>query len=194
MENPLEVLSHVTRTLEEHGIAYVVVGSFASSMRGLYRATADIDIVADLRPEQVRLLVESLQEKFYIDEQAVRRAVSRRGSFNAIHFDAVFKVDVFVAKDDDFTRQQLARRRAEKVALDAPQEIYVATAEDTILAKLLWYRSGGEVSRTQWSDVLGVAGTQGSGLDVEYLREWAGRLEVSDLLERLLEEAGLGRS
>jgi predicted nucleotidyltransferase len=194
MENPFEVLSHVTRALEEQGVAYVVVGSFASSMRGLYRATADIDLVADLRPAHVRPLVEALQEKFYIDEQAVRRAVSLRGSFNAIHFDAVFKVDIFVAKDDDFTRQQLARRRAEKITPDAPQEIYVATAEDTILAKLLWYRSGGEVSRTQWSDVLGIVGTQGSELDLEYLREWAGRLEVSDLLERLLEEAGLGRA
>ena len=191
MDNPFEVLSQVTRALEELDITYVVVGSFASSMRGLYRSTADIDIVADLQPAQVRPLVEALQEKFYIDEQAVRRAVSLHGSFNAIHFDAVFKVDVFVAKDDDFTQQQLARRRAEKIAPDAPQEVYVATAEDTILAKLLWYRSGGEVSRVQWSDVLGIAGTQGSGLDVEYMREWAGRLEVSDLVGRLLEEAGL---
>lgn len=194
MENPFEVLSHVTRALEEQGVAYVVVGSFASSMRGLYRATSDIDLVAALQPAHVRSLVEALQEKFYIDEQAVRRAVSMRGSFNAIHFDAVFKVDIFVAKDDDFTRQQLARRRAERATPDAPQEIFVATAEDTILAKLSCYRSGGEVSRAQWSDVLGIAGTQGSGLDVEYLREWAGRLEVSDLLERLLEEAGFGRA
>lgn len=193
MENPFEVLSHVTRALEDQGVAYVVVGSFASSMRGLYRATADIDLVADLQPAHARPLVEALRDKFYIDEQAVRRAVSRRGSFNAIHLDAVFKVDIFVAKDDDFTRQQLARRRAEKPTPDAPQEIYVATAEDTVLAKLLWYRSGGEVSSKQWSDVLGVAGTQGSGLDIEYMREWAGRLDVSDLLERLLGEAGLGR-
>src|ERR1051325_4973171 len=108
MENPFEVLSHVTRALEELGVAYAVVGSFASSMRGLHRFSADIDILADLQPAHIRPLVEALQDKFYIDEQAVRRAVSLRGSFNAIHFDAVFKVDVFVAKDDDFTRQQLA--------------------------------------------------------------------------------------
>jgi hypothetical protein len=137
MESPFEVLSQFTRALEDHGVVYVVVGSFASSMRGLYRTTADIDIVADLRTEQVRPLVTALQEKFYIDERAVRRAVSRHGSFNAIHFDAVFKVDVFVSRDDEFSRQQLARRRAEKIAPDAPQEIYVATAEDTIEAGLV---------------------------------------------------------
>ncbi|HEX8501685.1 MAG TPA: DUF6036 family nucleotidyltransferase [Pyrinomonadaceae bacterium] len=190
MEGPLEVLSQVTRALEEYGVTYVVVGSFASSMRGLYRTTADIDIVADIRPEHVRPLVTALQEKFYVDEQAVRRAVTRHGSFNAIHFDAVFKVDVFVARDDEFGRQQLARRRAEKITPEAAQEFYVATAEDTILAKLLWYRSGGEVSRVQWADMLGVIGTQGVALDVEYLREWADRLGVQDLLEKLLAEAG----
>ena len=186
MESPLEVLSQVTRALEDHGVVYVVVGSFASSMRGLYRATADIDIVADLRPEQVHPLVTALQGKFYIDEQAVGRAVVRQSSFNAIHLDAVFKVDVFVTRDDDFSRQQLARRRAEKITSDTPQEIYVATAEDTILAKLLWYRSGGEVSKVQWADVLGIIGTQGAGLDIEYLREWGDRLAVRDLLEQAL--------
>jgi hypothetical protein len=186
MEGPYEVLALVARALEDLGVAYAVVGSFASSMRGLYRTTADVDIVADLRPEHVHPLVQALQEKFYVDEQAVRRALSRHGSFNAIHFDAVFKVDIFIPKPDDFSRQQLARRRAEKMTPDAPQEIYVATAEDTILAKLLWYRSGGEVSRVQWADVLGVVGTQGDGLDFEYLREWAGRLGVRDLLDKVL--------
>lgn len=186
MESPFEVLALVARALEDLGVAYAVVGSFASSMRGLYRATADVDIVVDLQPEQVCPLVQALQEKFYIDEQAVRRAVSRHGSFNAIHFDAVFKVDIFIPKPDDFSRQQLARRRAEKMTPDAPQEIYVATAEDTILAKLLCYRSGGEVSRVQWADVLGVVGTQGAGLDFEYLREWADRLDVRDLLDKIL--------
>ena len=187
MENPFEVLSQVASALNEHDIAYVVVGSFASSMRGLYRTTADIDLVADLQAEHIRPLVEALQDRFYIDEQAVRRAVSRHSSFNAIHFDAVFKVDIFVPPDDDdFSRQQLARRRAEKIAPDVEQEIYVATAEDSILAKLLWYRKGGEVSRVQWADVLGIVGTQGAALDVEYLKVWADKLGVRDLLEKVL--------
>jgi hypothetical protein len=120
----------------------------------------------------------------------VRRAVERRGSFNAIHYDAIFKIDFFVAGRDDFTRQQLARRRAERMSPDAPQEIYVATAEDTVLAKLLWYRAGGAVSRAQWNDVLGIFGAQGAGLDAAYLREWAERLGVTDLLEQTLRAAG----
>lgn len=34
--------------------------------------------------------------------------------------------------------------------------IFVATAEDTILSKLAWYRLGGEVSDRQWNDILGI--------------------------------------
>lgn len=186
METPLAVLIEISRVLEELDIAYVVVGSFASSMRGLYRATADVDIVADINLDQVTPLMAALQENFYLDEQAVRRAVTQHRSFNAIHFDSVFKLDVFIPSESDFSRQQLSRRQLERVSTDDSQGIYVATAEDTILAKLNWYRAGGEVSSTQWSDVLGIIGTQGSDLDIEYLREWADRWNVRDLVEKAL--------
>jgi predicted nucleotidyltransferase len=186
METPFAVLSEITRALEEMGIAYVVVGSFASSMRGLYRATADVDIVADIKADQIKSLVTALQENFYLDEQAVRRAVAQHRSFNAIHFDSVFKVDIFIPPESDFSRQQLINRQLEKLAPDVERGIYVATAEDSILAKLSWYRAGGEISDTQWSDVLGIIGMQGEHLDFEYLREWAAKLKVLDLLEKAL--------
>ena len=186
METPFSVLAEIARILEEQGIAYVVVGSFASSMRGAYRATADIDIVADIQPEQVAPLVSALQATFYVDEQAVRRAAMRHGSFNAIHLDAIFKVDVFIPPADGFGRQQLARRQWEQIAPDMLSGLYVTTAEDSILSKLLWYRAGGAVSQAQWADVLGIIGAQGAELDVEYLREWADRIGVRELLARAL--------
>jgi hypothetical protein len=65
-----------------------------------------------------------------------------------------------------------------------------ASPEDTVLAKLEWYRLGGEVSERQWRDVLGVLRARGSQLDLEYMRKWAGELHVGDLLERGLQEAG----
>lgn len=190
MENPLAVLAQVTRALETQGIAYVVVGSFASSMRGVYRATGDIDIVADIKPTQIKPLVTDLQASFYVDEQAVRRAVARSGSFNAIHLAAIFKIDVFIPPADGFGRQQLARRQLEKVTLDTEQEVYVATAEDIIIGKLLWYRAGGEVARAQWTDVLGIIGAQGMSLDVAYLRAWADRVGVCASLEEALSAKG----
>ena len=188
METPFTVLLQVAHALENQNIVYTVVGSIASSMRGVYRATNDADIIADIQPHQIESLVETLKENFYIDEQAVRQAVARHRSFNIIHFEAVFKVDIFIPPATDFSRQQLARRRIERVAPDSPEQIYVATAEDTLLGKLLWYRSGGEISNTQWRDVLGIIGAQGAHLDFDYLREWANRLGVHDLLKQALEE------
>jgi hypothetical protein len=188
VESLFKVLSRVVSVLDQQGITYVLVGSFASSMHGMYRATADIDIVADVRSEQVIPLLAALQEDFYVDEHAVRKAIDRRQSFNAIHFDSVFKVDIFIPKADEFSRMELQRRELKKLAVDVEQMVYVATAEDTIIAKLRWYDSGGRVSSNQWNDVIGIIGASSSILDVAYLRDWAERLGVTELLDQAFEE------
>ncbi|HEV2834350.1 MAG TPA: hypothetical protein VGW58_03480 [Pyrinomonadaceae bacterium] len=185
---PISVLSLITSTFETLKIRYVLVGSFASSMYGLYRATADIDILADIRAEHVGPLHEALKEAFYVDELAMRNAIARRQSFNAIHYDSVFKVDLFVASDDAFATAQLERRQLRKLSPDLTEEVYVATAEDTVLAKLRWFRAGNESSQNQWNDVLGILAVLKGGLDTTYLRRWAERLDVTDLLQRALDE------
>ncbi len=65
------------------------------------------------------------------------------------------------------------------------------TSSDIVLAKLEWYRLGGEVSDRQWQDVIGVLAVQAEGLDLDYLRRWAEQLGVRNLLERALAEARL---
>ncbi len=65
---------------------------------------------------------------------------------------------------------------------------YVASPEDTLLAKLEWYRQGGEVSERQWRDVLGVLKVQAENLDFDYLQSMAEELNVKDLLDRALEK------
>ena len=188
MDLPLTVLSQVTATLDQQNISYVLVGSFASSIHGMYRSTADIDILADIHPEQIHPLLVALQNSFYLDEHAMRDAVDQGRSFNAIHFDSVFKVDIFVARSDEFALSQLNRRQLRKISPDKNEVVYVATPEDTILAKLRWYRAGHETSNTQWNDVLGVLGTSCNYLDAEHLRTWAERLGVLDLLQRALDD------
>ncbi|HEV7746526.1 MAG TPA: DUF6036 family nucleotidyltransferase [Pyrinomonadaceae bacterium] len=189
MENPFKVLSLVANVLEHQRITYVLVGSFASSIHGMYRSTADIDIVADIKPEQVVPLLNALQGSFYVDEHAVREAIDRRQSFNAIHFDSVFKIDIFIPKSDEFSRKQIERRELRKLAPDLEQMIYVATAEDTILAKLRWYDSGGQVSTNQWTDVVGIIGASATTLELDYLNQWADKLGLSELLHKAFLEA-----
>jgi len=154
MDLPLSVLSQVTAILAQQNISYVLVGSFASSIHGMYRSTADIDILADIHTDQIRPLFEVLQNSFYVAEHAMSDAVAQGRSFNAIHFDSVFKVDIFIARDDEFALTQLKRRQLRKFSPDKDETLYVASAEDTVLAKLRWYRAGHETSNTQWNDVL----------------------------------------
>jgi hypothetical protein len=188
MKSPIDVLLDVAQTLAELSIPYLVVGSVASSLLGFSRTTNDADIVADIQLDQISPLFAALNATFYIDEQAVRRAILERRSFNVIHFDSLFKIDVYVPAADEFSQQQLKRRRQETLLPDSSQTVYLATPEDVILSKLRWYRPGGEMSERQLTDVAGIIKVQGQRLDVSYMRDWADKLNVRDLLEKALDE------
>jgi hypothetical protein len=170
----------------------VVVGSLASSARAFPRTTNDADIVADLKGEHADPLVAALGTDFYIDPAAVERAISGYRSFNAIHGGSGFKVDIFVPPPDGFGRQQLARRSREHLDPAGALAVFVATAEDVVIAKLDWYRASGGQSDRQWQDLVGVIKVQAPAIDRAYLRQWAARLDLSDLLDRALAEAGPG--
>jgi hypothetical protein len=79
-------------------------------------------------------------------------------------------------------------RRAAGMDLQLGEEVLrlpVASLEDIILAKLQWYRAGGEVSERQWSDVQNLL-TLNPGVDWQYLANWARRLGIHDLLTRAI--------
>ena len=153
--------------------------------------TMGADLVADLRLEHTDPLAQALGNAFYADVEMMRDAVRRHSSFNLIHLETTFKVDVFVAKPRTFDRSQLARRQLYLLSEDPERHAYVTSAEDIILSKLECYRIGGEVSDRQWRDVLGVLKVQGDRLDRDYLRRMATELKVADLLERAFGEADL---
>ncbi len=186
LSEPIAVTLLVIDVFEQMGVDYVIGGSLASARHGLARATMDSDLVADLKFEHVRDLIRQLGDDFYVDESAVKNAIERHSSFNLIHLETVFKVDIFIPKPRPFDRNQIKRGIRQIVATDPERTVKIATAEDTILAKLDWYRLGGEVSERQWRDVLGIIAVQGEWLDEAYLRQEASILGVADLLERIL--------
>src|SRR5579863_10438529 len=86
----------IVEVLEQLSVSYHIGGSVASSIYGLPRLTIDVDLVADLKLEHVHPLVRYLETDYYIDTDAVRDAIKRKGSFNAIHLTSMLKVDVFI--------------------------------------------------------------------------------------------------
>jgi hypothetical protein len=185
LPDPVAIALHVGALLDAIGVAWVTGGSIASSVHGEPRATQDVDMVVSPKRRQVKSLVEALARDYYVDAGVIRGAVEAATSFNAVHYASAIKVDFFVAGDDPFEAERLAKRQR----VETPGGVlYVDTAEHTLLRKLEWYRRGGEVSERQWRDVQAIARIQGDRLDRERLQRWAGRLGVADLLQRVMAE------
>jgi hypothetical protein len=186
---PVEVTLKVTEVFESLGVPYLIGGSLASTLYGMVRTTQDSDIVAEMHLEHLQTFVAALQDEFYVDEEMIAESIQRNSSFNIIHRETMFKVDVFIPRPRPFLQSQLARAQKQVFTFETEVSAKFATPEDTILSKLEWYRMGGEVSDRQWHDILGVLKTRAGELDLGYLRQWAGELKVSDLLESALKES-----
>jgi hypothetical protein len=188
-----DLLSALTPVVEALGVDYYVGGSVASSAHGVPRSSIDADLVAGLEGQHVAPFVARLRTSFYVDEDRVRSAVAARRSFNLIHLDTMFKVDVFVSRRRPFDLE--AQRRARALPLEGTpgaRPFSLSSAEDTVLAKLEWFRAGGEVSERQWADVVGLLKALGGRLDQAYLGRWAAGLGVGDLLDRAQRDAAPG--
>jgi hypothetical protein len=173
----------VVRILDDIGIPYMVVGSVAASYYGLTRATHDVDLVVALRSEDVPALVAALEPDYYVDVEGAYIAAREADTFNAIHNEGVYKVDFWVLKDDEFSRTQFERR----VHVDTEGvTVCVESAEDTILSKLLWNKI--TPSERQLADISSVISVNPKSLDWDYLRKWAVRLGVFDILNDLTKE------
>jgi hypothetical protein len=187
-----QVIREVIEAFRREGIAYAVGGSLASSFHGIPRYTQVADLTAEPFPGKEQSFVAPFGTGYCIDLGSVEEAVRNRSSFNVIHLETGFKVDVFIRKDRPFERS-LWQRRVTTTDLDpGGQAMQIISPEDTVLLKLEWYRLGGEGSGRQWTDLLAVLRTQAGRLDEAYLDQWAAELGVGDLLSRARTEAGRG--
>lgn len=164
-----EALQTIIAALDEAGLAYMLTGSFAGAYYGVPRSTQDIDIVIEGAAPQLRKFVEGLPaSRYYSDLEAAINAQRRESMFNIIDVTSGWKIDMIIRKSRDFSREEFARRRP--ASLQGVQ-LFVASAEDLIVAKLEWAKIGH--SQRQIEDAGVILRVQSTLLDRSYLEKWA---------------------
>jgi hypothetical protein len=170
------LLGRVVAILERAGVPFMIAGSFASSTHGAPRSTQDLDIVIDPTAASLESVLSDLPaEEYYVDADVARDALQRRTMFNIIDLSSGWKIDFVIRKDRAFSVEELQRRQPVEMLGVA---VFVATAEDTIIAKLEWSKLAGGSER-QRSDVAGILATH-AVLDLPYLERWVRELDLED--------------
>ena len=183
-----DLLRYIAELLNQLNIPFMLVGSHASSYYGEARSTHDIDIVIDLDPRQIPSLINRIDPgRYYISESALREGRMA----NLIDTHTGDKVDFFILDSAPENRVAFDRRSVKGIlGLNVP----IASAEDTILAKLRWSEMSGG-SQRQISDIQQILRVQRNRLDENYLHEQADRmglaLQWSELLNSLDKNDGI---
>jgi len=165
----------------------MLAGSFASSYHGDPRTTNDIDLVIDCDRVSLERFVRHLDpSEFYVSAEAADEAWRRRGQFNVVLLESGWKIDLILRKNRAFSREEFARRQPVEVA---GVRVWIASAEDTIVAKLEWGRAG--ESERQLRDVAGILEVRRGELDLTYIERWVGELDLRSLWQRARAQARL---
>ncbi len=185
----IQVLERLAEVLDSLGIPYAIGGSIASSVYGTVRFTRDADIAVLPFTSVADKFYALLKNDFYVNEEAMQQALGCCGSFNIVHFDTAFKIDLFLLGPSEFEQQLLVRSRMVRLGETPESDLCFVSPEDVILLKLRRLNESDGFDESQWEDILGVLAIQGLGLDSERLIEDAKNLGVEDLLERAIAEA-----
>ena len=173
--------------LEAAAVPYMMTGSFVSAIHGIPRATQDIDVVIAPTPQQLSALLHQFPDsEYYADADDALQALQQRTQFNVIDQQGLWKIDFILRKDRPFSTTEFDRRRRMSIL---GVEVYAATPEDILIAKLEWARLG--ESERQLRDAAGIVAIQGSALDLRYIERWVIELGLETQWERVRGEAML---
>lgn len=178
-----QVIAELFNVLDELQIRFVVGGSFASGAWGNPRQTNDIDIAVRMTARDSESLIKLLGDDWISSEEEILRTLNEPDEFRMfqlLHVPSVFKVDVFVPHDDEFSQSYF--RRVEVVDFLGTSSPCLS-AEDIVIQKLRWYELGNRISDRQWNDIVQILELRGALIDSSYLDQWAIYFKLDDLLE-----------
>jgi hypothetical protein len=177
MTEELQTLRDITSRLESAGIDYMLTGSVALNCYAQPRMTRDIDLVVAFYLKDAACIEDVLGPDYYVSKAAAREAVLNQSSFNAVDQKTLLKVDLIVRKYTEYRQFEFTRRK--RLRLE-DFEVWIVSKEDLILSKLDWARDSD--SERQRADVENLIAT---GCDMEYLKTWSAKLNLTDMLTRV---------
>lgn len=190
-QDPSAIAQLLYPVFEHLNIRYYITGGVAAIAYGEPRTTQDLDLVIEVASSAMEPLVRALEQiGFYVPAGAVAEVKAGRGRVLSVtHLEQVLRADIVLSSDRPFDRSKMERRQLIAINLAGEVLYWVCSAEDLILAKLLWGQRSN--FQKQWRDVLGVLKVQQSVLDDGYLSEWAEQLGVGNRLSQAMVEAGI---
>ena len=177
-----ELLGYLVRCLEKLNISYFITGAVASIAYGEPRLTNDIDIVAEIKNTHIAKLKECFpEEEFYLDSDAVRKAIRQRHQFSIIDPASGLKIDVMISKGDAFDKSRFARIKRIRTLEDT--EANFASPEDVIIKKMQYYKAGS--SEKHLRDIMGMLKISGEMVDFKYISLWAKKLHLESIWQAI---------
>jgi hypothetical protein len=182
-----EVLRRVTDALDQAAIPYMLTGSFASAYYGSPRSTQDVDFVLAATAPQLQAFVATLpSDEYYAEIEAALEAHKRGSMFNVIDLKTGWKIDMIIRKSRPFSQEEFRRRQ--RVSLQGIS-LFVASAEDVIIAKLEWAKLAQSLRHIE--DVAGILKIKGNSLDRPYLDKWIRELQLVEQWNQAQQMAGV---
>jgi len=172
----IDALVKMQEQLAQHNIRSALIGGFTLSVWADPRVTKDVDLKVLLTRDEGQRLLDALGADYRTLQPDPLRALRRNGIVFVQNADG-FRIDLMVA-EAGFDQEVLRRARHIEILPDA--WVWIATAEDIIIYKLLSPRLQDQ------ADVENIIRVQGNALDDKYvvktLREFENALTDSTLV------------
>lgn len=178
-----QLLVTVASLLDKEHIHYMITGAWSVIFYGRPRASNDIDFIVELDENDSERIIKSwkkISADFLTQPEAIKEAIRDKGMFTALHRDTMLKLDFWLLTNNPFDVSRFQRRKRVQIL---GKRVEIASAEDTVLQKLRWYKEA--QLEKHLVDAAFVYQIQGKLLDMRYINNWAKKLGVEKSLKRL---------
>ena len=165
-----QALEKIVSALKAENIDYMIVGGFAVSYHNRTRTTNDIDLILQIKPDQVSKILKyfPLWQGF---EEAFKDDIKRGIIFNITDYETGIRYDFMAYKGHEYGKTAFERR--EKVEF-FEVKCYMSTKEDLIISKFRWHNIS--PSKKQMEDIRFLILDE--SLDFEYIQFWTNNLNL----------------